>query len=92
MEAEISGEDGNDDFALTVARPVQQPSREGRGECGNASYEMEAAMARWSGRKATAECCGCSAALGGSAASMGEDSAEGECGRVSAREGARLRR
>ena len=32
MEAELSGEDGNDDFALTVARLAQQPCRGGRGE------------------------------------------------------------
>ena len=48
MEAELSGEGGNSDFALTVARPVQQPSREGRGECGKAMGEMEVAMAQWS--------------------------------------------
>ena len=50
MEAEISGEGSNYDFALTVARPMLQPSRGGRGECGEASYEMEAEMERWSGR------------------------------------------
>jgi len=50
MGAEISSEDGNNDFALTVAHPVLQPSRGGRGECGEASCKMEAAMAWWSGR------------------------------------------
>jgi len=48
MGAELSGEDGNGDFALTVARLALQPSRGGRGECGEAIYEMEATMARWS--------------------------------------------
>ena len=48
MGAEISGEDGNGDFALTVARLALQPSREGRGECGKAMGEMEVAMAQWS--------------------------------------------
>ena len=33
MEAEISSEGGNNDFTLTVARLVLQPSRGGRGEC-----------------------------------------------------------
>ena len=36
MGAELSGEDRNSDFALTVARLVLQPSRGGRGECGEA--------------------------------------------------------
>ena len=36
MGAEISDEDGNGDFALTVARLALQPSRGGRGECGTA--------------------------------------------------------
>ena len=45
MGAELSGEDGNGDFALTVARLVLQPRRGCRAECGEASYEMEAAMA-----------------------------------------------
>ena len=49
MEAELSGEGGNSDFALTVARPVLQPHRGGRGECGEAIFEMEVAMAWWSG-------------------------------------------
>ena len=48
MEAELSGEDGNGDFALTVARLELQPRRGGRGEHDEASYELEAAMARWS--------------------------------------------
>ena len=43
MEAEISSEDGNGDFALTVARLVLQPSRGGRGECGIAMGSMEVA-------------------------------------------------
>ena len=50
MEAEISGEDGNGDFALTIARLALQPSQGGRGECGEAVGEMEAIMARWSER------------------------------------------
>jgi len=36
MGAELSGEDENGDFALTVARPVLQSHRGGRGECGEA--------------------------------------------------------
>ena len=50
MEAEISGEDRNGNFALTVTRLALQPHRGGRGEHGDASCEMEAAMAWWSGR------------------------------------------
>ena len=50
MEAELSGEDGYDDFTLTVARPVLQSRRGGRGECGEAVGEMVAAMARQSER------------------------------------------
>ena len=49
MGAEIFGEDRNGDFVLTVARPALQPRRGGRGERSEASYEMEVAMARWSG-------------------------------------------
>jgi len=33
MEVELSGDGENDDLALTVARPVLQPSQGGRGEC-----------------------------------------------------------
>ena len=36
MGAEIFDEDRNGDFALTVARLALQPSRGGRGECGEA--------------------------------------------------------
>ena len=50
MGAEISGEDENGDFALTVARLALQPSRGGRGECGIAVGKMEAVMAWWGGR------------------------------------------
>ena len=50
MEAELSSEDGNGDFTLTVARLVQQQCQGGRGECGKASCEMEVAMAWWSER------------------------------------------
>ena len=49
-EAELSGEDENDDFALTVARLALQTRRGGRGEHGEANCKMEAAMMRWSGR------------------------------------------
>ena len=55
MGAEISGEGGNGHFALTVARLALQPSRGGRGECGVAMGEMEAAIARRSEREATTE-------------------------------------
>ena len=50
MEAELSGEDENSDFALTVARLALQMHRAGRGEHGEANCKMEAAMARWSER------------------------------------------
>ena len=50
MGAELFGEDGNGDFALTVARLVLQSRRGGRGECGEAVGEMVAAMARQSER------------------------------------------
>ena len=48
MEAEISGEGGNSNFALAIARSVLQPSRGGQGECGEASCKMDVAMAWWS--------------------------------------------
>ena len=41
MEAKLSGKDGNDDFAHTVARLAQQMSRGGRGEQCEAIREME---------------------------------------------------
>ena len=50
MEAELSGEDENGDFALTVARLARLMHRGGRGEHGKANCKMEAAMAWWSGR------------------------------------------
>ena len=50
MEAKIYGEDGNGEFALTVARLALQPCQGGRGEHSEASYEMKVVMARWSGR------------------------------------------
>jgi len=50
MEAKLPSEDGNDDFALTIAHLVHQPRRGGRGEHGEASCEMETTMAQWSGR------------------------------------------
>ena len=50
MEAELSGEDRNGDFALTVARLVMQPHRGGRGECGITVGLLEVVMAWWSGR------------------------------------------
>ena len=37
MEAELSSEDGNGDFALTVARLALQTHRGGRGEDGEAA-------------------------------------------------------
>ena len=45
MEAELSGEDENSNFALTVARLALQMHRGGRGEHGEANCKMEAAMA-----------------------------------------------
>ena len=50
MEDELSGEDENGDFTLTVARLALQTRRGGRGEHGEANYKMEAAMVRWSMR------------------------------------------
>ena len=50
MEAELSGEDRNGDFALIVACLALQTCRGGRGEHGKANCKMEAAMAWWSGR------------------------------------------
>jgi len=75
MGAEISGEDGNGDCALTVACQALQPSQGGRGECGVAVGEREAAMAWWS----------CTV-LGGAALFHGER----ERGRWRVREGARV--
>ena len=49
MEAELSGEDENGDFALTVARLALLMRRGGRGEHGEANCKTEAAMAWWSG-------------------------------------------
>ena len=48
MEAELSGKDENDDFALTVARLALQTRRGGRGKHGEANYKIEATMVRWS--------------------------------------------
>ena len=50
MEAELSSEDENGDFALTVARLALLTRQGGRGEHGEANYKMEAAMVWWSGR------------------------------------------
>ena len=50
IEVELSGEDENGDFTLTVAHQALIARRGGRGEHGKASYEMEVAMAQWSGR------------------------------------------
>ena len=50
MEAELSGEDENGDFALTIAHLALQTRRGGRGEHGEANWKMEVAMVRWSGR------------------------------------------
>ena len=50
MEVEISDEDENGDFALTIARLTLQARRGGRGEHSEAGYKMEAAMAWWSRR------------------------------------------
>ena len=50
MEAELSSEDENGDFALTVAHLALQTCRGGRGEHGKANYKMEAAMVWWSER------------------------------------------
>ena len=49
MEAKLSGEDENDDFALTVACFVLQTRRGGRGEHSEANCKMEVAMVWWSG-------------------------------------------
>ena len=46
MGAEISSEDENGEYSLTVACQALQPSRGGRGECGTAVGEIEPAMVR----------------------------------------------
>ena len=50
MEAELSGEDENGDFALTVAHLALLMCQGGRGEHGATAGKVEAAMAWWSGR------------------------------------------
>ena len=45
MEAELSDEDENDDFTLTLAHLALQTRRGGRWEHGEANCKMEAAMA-----------------------------------------------
>ena len=50
MEAELSGEDENDDFALTVVRLALLTCRGGRGEHSTITGNMEVAMVWWSGR------------------------------------------
>ena len=50
MEAELSGEDENGDFALTVARLALLTCRGGRGEHDATAGKVEAAMVRWSRR------------------------------------------
>ena len=48
MEAELSGEDKNGDFTLTVAHLALLTCRGGRGEHGATAGKVEVAMARWS--------------------------------------------
>ena len=48
MEAELSGEDENDDFALTVVRLALLTCRGGRGKHGAIAGKVEEAMACWS--------------------------------------------
>ena len=48
MEAELSGEDENGDFALTVACLALQTHRGGRGEHDETNCKMEVAMVWWS--------------------------------------------
>ena len=55
MGAKISSQDGNGEYALTIACQAMQPSRGGRGECGTAMGEMEVAMARQSKHEVTGE-------------------------------------
>ena len=50
MEAELSVEDENGDFTLTVARLALLTCRGGRGEHGEANCKTKAAMAWSSGR------------------------------------------
>ena len=50
MEAELSGEDWNGDFTLTVARLALQTHQGGGGEHSEANCKMEAAMAWWNRR------------------------------------------
>ena len=49
MEAELSGEDENGDFALTIARLALLTCRGGRGEHDATASKVEAAIVRWSG-------------------------------------------
>ena len=50
MEAELSGEEENVEFTLTVARLALLTCRGGRGEHGEANCKTKAAMAWSSGR------------------------------------------
>ena len=49
MEVELSGEDENGDFTLTIARLALLTCRGGRGEHGTIGSKVKAAMAWWSG-------------------------------------------
>ena len=49
MEAELSGEDENGDFTLTVARLALLTCQGGRGEHDATAGKVEVAIAWWSG-------------------------------------------
>ena len=49
MEAELSGEDENGDFALTIARLALLTCQGGRGEHGATTGKVETTMSWWSG-------------------------------------------
>ena len=49
MEAELFGEDENDDFTLTVARLALLTHQGGRGEHDATAGKVEVAIAWWSG-------------------------------------------
>ena len=81
MAAEISGNRGKGEYALTKALLMQQIHRGDGGERRVAMGEMEVMAVRWSAREATTEVMLCSAVLLGAAARTRECAREGESGR-----------
>ena len=62
MAAEIFGERGKGEYALTKALLMQPIRRGGGGGCGATTGEMETVVVQCSAREATAEARRCSAA------------------------------